>query len=184
MNERTRGPVHPSRGGQGTSYDVRVWSVRAYKRQAGNTYGVRWTVGDRKPFHQTFSTRALADGFRSDLVSAARRGQPFDLECGLPFDMLASPESPSWYSHCCAFIDSKWKTSAPTSRHSLAEALACITLALLSSDQGRPSDRAVRRALCGWAYNTKARQDGPPPEELACTVAWLEAHTVSVSELS
>ena len=67
-----------SRPRSSTSYDVRIWTVRTYKRRKRTTYGVPWIVAGAS-HHQTFVTFPLADSFRSDLVSAARRGEAFDV---------------------------------------------------------------------------------------------------------
>jgi hypothetical protein len=70
--------------GQPTSYDVRVWGVSKRTWKSGViTYRVRWIVAGQ-PFHDSFQTRALADSFRSDLLSHARQGEPFDVETGRP----------------------------------------------------------------------------------------------------
>lgn len=44
---------------------------------------MRWIVAG-KEWHDTFPTRALADSFRSDLVSATRRGEAFLVATGRP----------------------------------------------------------------------------------------------------
>ena len=59
-----------------TSYDVRIWSIHIYKGTSTTTYYVRWKVATRR-FKQGFQTSALADSFRSQLVTAARSGEAF-----------------------------------------------------------------------------------------------------------
>ena len=105
------------KGEREASYDVRVWGIKVYVRTKGRTYGVRWSVANR-PQHSTFATRAIADSFRSDLLSATRQGIPFDIETGLPVTLLPEQATPSWYTHACAFVDSKWSRlrPAPASR--------------------------------------------------------------------
>lgn len=69
------------------SYGVRVWSTRRYQGKRKTTYYVRWSVAGgarQKPFQ----SEALADSFRSDLVVAARRGEAFDVDSGLPVSVL------------------------------------------------------------------------------------------------
>lgn len=158
---------------QGTSYDVRVWSVTSYRRKNGRTYGVRWAVGKQRP-HRTFATRALAESFRAELLMAARQGQPFDLTTGLPVTMLPTVTVPTWYEHACAFVDARWPHMAPKSRESIADGLAAVTPALLVSADGGPSPAEIRRALRGWAFNAGRRQaDDTPPAEWAPIVAWI-----------
>jgi hypothetical protein len=55
-----------------TSYDVRVYKTEVDRGKKANTYWVRWLVAGRR-FKEPFRTHALADSFRSDLVSAQRR---------------------------------------------------------------------------------------------------------------
>lgn len=58
-----------------TTYDVSIWQI--------TTYYVRWKVG-KGELRGSFNTRTLADSFRSELVTAARNGEPFELTSGLP----------------------------------------------------------------------------------------------------
>jgi hypothetical protein len=76
-----------------TSYDVKVWKISVYKGKRGRTYTLRWEVaGDRK--QRTFKTRALAESFRAELLSAARGGEAFDRETGLPVSKLVTDNGP------------------------------------------------------------------------------------------
>ena len=100
MNERSNaGASSDRRAPSGkTSYDVRVWTIRAYEGARRRTYTVRWTVAGRE-FRDTFATRALAESFRADLLSAARKGEAFDSGAGLPVSMQADvgEAQRSWY---------------------------------------------------------------------------------------
>lgn len=66
---------------------------------------------------------------------------------------------------------------------------------LAAGDRGRPGHRHaphswpqaarppnLRRALYGWAFNTKLRENDPPAE-LATTIEWIERHTLPLSAL-
>ena len=54
-----------------TSYDVRVWDIEVYRGKTTTSYIVWWRVaGQRRKAR--FKTRALADSFRSELLTAAR----------------------------------------------------------------------------------------------------------------
>ncbi|MEQ7129359.1 tyrosine-type recombinase/integrase [Actinopolymorpha sp. B11F2] len=164
------------------SYDVKVWSIRTYKGANGTTYTVRWSVaGKARP--ETFKTKALAESFRAQLLSAARRGEAFDSDTGRPISMLSTePETPSWYEHATTYMDMKWRRAAAESRASIADALATVTPAFISVD-GRPTTQALRRALYGWVFNTAERKNGPPPPDLRKTVHWLERNTFHLSAL-
>lgn len=160
-----------------TSTDVRVWTTEPYRGKRGTTYRVRWSVAGR-PRKDTRSTRALADGFRAELLSAARRGEPFDVATGLPVSLLPKEVGVTWYEHACAFVDAQWLRSAPRSRQSRADALATITTALLVDRPGQPDPKTIRDALYGWSFIRTRREVGEPPEHLAAAVAWLGAGTV------
>jgi hypothetical protein len=71
----------------GISYQVRFWKTDVYKGKRTNTYYVRWTVGG-KPWREPFTKSALAESFRSQLVSAASKGEAFDVDTGRPVSML------------------------------------------------------------------------------------------------
>jgi hypothetical protein len=140
----------------GTSYDVRVWKTEVYKGRRTTTYKVRWFVAGRR-FKAPFKTAALADSFRSQLVSAARRGEAFDVETGRPVSMQRADRDMPWYTFACKVVDLKWPTAAATTRRTNAEALTKVTLAMLRSTRGKPDDKLLRHALNRWAFNTNRR---------------------------
>jgi integrase len=137
-----------------------------------------------KPFRDTFATRALADSFRSKLVVAQREGVAFDEASGLPEPMARALNTKSWYSHAIAYVDVKWAHASAKHRKGIAETLATVTPALLSTGRGAPSDEAIRAALYGWSFNKSRRDAGEPPADHAATVRWLEANTVDLSALT
>jgi integrase len=165
-----------------TSYDVRVWKTETVPGARGNRFKVRWAVAGRR-WKQSFRSAALADSFRSELVAAARKGEPFDTDTGRPATTQPVPTT-SWYEFACSYVDMKWPDAAGKSRMGIAETLATVTPALLSDRRGRPSETVVRAALYGWAFNTRARNACGPPAELADVTRWLETHTVPVAELA
>jgi hypothetical protein len=79
-----------------TTYNVRIWKTKVYNGQRGTTYYVRWTV-DGREWKEPYKTVALAESFRSDLVSAARRGEAFDVDTGRPVSMRRAGREMSWY---------------------------------------------------------------------------------------
>jgi integrase len=168
-----------------TSYDVRIWKIDVYKGKRGNTYNVRWVVRPRvRPFKEPFKTSGLADSFRSQLVSAARKGEAFDLATGLPVSMVRTENSMSWFDFACAYVDMKWKRAAATSRRSTAEALVTVTPAMLSGKRGKPTDKELRAALFGWAFNAQRRNEPNRPEDVTDVLAWLARNTMPVSALA
>jgi integrase len=140
-----------------TTYDVRIWKTDVYKGARTTTYKVRWAVAGR-PWKRPFKTDALADAFRSELVTAARRGEAFDVESGIPVSMLRAGRDVGWLDFAMQYVDAKWSHLAPNSRRNTARALTSATMAMLTTDRGKPADANLRRALAGWAFNTRARE--------------------------
>jgi integrase len=171
-----------------STYDVRVWSIQEHQgkdRKTGRartTHRLRWVVAGRV-FSDSFQTKALAESFRSRLITAQREGIAFDEPTGLPEPMARELNSRSWYDHAAAFVDMKWPSSAAKHRKSIAESLANVTSVLLSTARGAPSDDEIRRALYAWSFNKTRRDAGPPPPELAATVRWLGSNTVNLTSL-
>jgi integrase len=166
----------------GTSYDVRVFSIRTTAGKRGTTYTVRWVVGGRT-HPKTFKTRALADSFRAHLLSATRRGEAFDIATGLPASALPSTSTErSWYAFACEYVDAKWQSMAPNSRAGIAETLATMTPLLVEDAPRKPSPTALRAVVYRWVGNSTLRKEAPP-EEQASAVRWLQRHTVPLSTL-
>ena len=134
-----------------STYDVRIYQIQSNSNRNGKTYTVRWKVAG-KLRSKTFSTRALAESFRSKLLVAQREGVAFDEASGLPEPMARELNSRTWYEHAVDFVAMKWPRASANHRKSIAEALATVTPALLTSDRGRPGDAELRAALYGWAF--------------------------------
>jgi hypothetical protein len=160
-----------------SSYEFRMWGIR--KRDRQKPYQVRWLVAGRS-HAETFVTRALAESFRAELMSAARAGEAFDEVTGLP---ESRARDVPWFDHAVAYVDTKWPRAAAKSRKSIAEALTTVTMALLLPRRGRPDDALIRRALFGWAFNTGRRTAGTPPAEIAETLSWVAGASRPVSSL-
>jgi integrase len=165
-----------------TTYDVYIWSIRENAGTRAKTYSVRWKVGSRR-WKTTFKTAALADSFRSDLLSAARKGEAFDLATGRPVSMVRASRSMSWYEFACAFADMKWPSVAATTRRTHAEALTAVTTAMFTNDRGKPNDKLVRAALKRWAFNTGRRGDPHCLDDVRDALRWVASHTRPVSAL-
>jgi hypothetical protein len=162
-------------------YDVRVYKTYIYRGARGVTYHVRWSV-EGKLWKKTFKVKAQADSFRSELLTAARKGEPFRLESGLPLSMEQAARSMSWYEFACKFADMQWPRVAATTRRTHAEALTTVSAALLTADRGVPDGRLLRSALCRWAFNTPKREAPERPAEIRDALAWVERHTRPISD--
>lgn len=168
-----------------TSYDVRIWNIETLTGKRGTTYRVRWVVGRNAPIPRTFSTKRLAESFRSDLISAARKGEAFDIETGLPQSMMPKAASPAWLKFAMDYIDVKWTDFAPNHRKSTADGLVTITLAMVKGDDTPPDETLLRKALRTWAFNSLARAKSPePPAEYREVIAWATKRSRPVDDLN
>lgn len=160
-----------------SSYQVRFWTIR---RRPGRRqpYQLRWVVSGRE-HSESFLTKGLADAFRSELMAAARAGEPFDEVTGLPVTRV---HDVSWFEHACAYVAMKWPRAAAKSRKSIAEAMTTVTLALLTKRRGRPDDETLRRALYGWAFSL-AHRAVAPPEDVSAALVWLAEASLPVGAL-
>lgn len=167
-----------------TSYKVRFWKTTITKRLKGSSYKTRWTV-DGKPFSETFPNRTQEESFRSALVTAARRGEAFDVTTGLPLSMVREKASTlSWFDFACSYVDAKWSRLAGNSRRNTAKSLALATEAMISTDRGRPDSALLRRALVGWAFNTNRRDVVPQPADVRQSLKWIASNTRPVADLA
>src|SRR5450759_2578023 len=164
------------------TYDVKIWTTRVYKGKRGNRYIVRWEVANKERA-RTHTTKKLAESFRSSLISAARQGFAFDVATGQPENMARQLATVTWYEHAMAFVDMKWTRASPRHRKSIAEALATVTPALVSTDRGTPSPEMIRHTLYQWSFNTAARST-LPDEEMVKVDAWLRANSLPLAQLS
>src|SRR5680860_1260989 len=164
------------------TYDVKIWTTRVRNGKRGNVYEVRWAVAN-KARSKGHSTTKLAESFRSSLVTASRQGLAFDVATGLPENVARQLNSVSWYEHAMEFVDMKWARASPRHRKSIAEALATVTPALLSTDRGAPSPEMIRHTLYQWSFNTAARSV-IPEEEVIKVDAWLRANSLPLAQLS
>jgi integrase len=172
---------HP-RGIPGTeySYEVRLWKIGKTNSKT-NPHHVRWTVAG-KVKSATFSTYALADSFRSELLQAMRKGEGFELVTGLPESKLRErPTSRSWFDFCRDYVAMRWKGAAAKTRDSITDALATASLALVDPGQGRPGDTELRTAV-RWAL-LPGNAEAPPPKSMASALRWLERRSLPLALL-
>ncbi|TBO56780.1 site-specific integrase [Streptomyces kasugaensis] len=162
------------------SYTVKIWAIR--KRDYRKPYQLRWKVGTR-PHSESFLTSGLADSRRAQLISAARQGEPFDVDSGLPKSMVAKKRDISWYEHARNYIEMKWDDSPASTRRTLAEAMATVTPTLVKDSKGMPDARVMRTALYSWAFN-KNRWGEDTPADVVKILDWVKRKSVPTSALS
>lgn len=165
-----------------TSFDVQIWKTDVYQGKKTTTYWVRWAVaGERQK--EPFKTSALAESFRSELVTAARKGEAFYVDSGRPVSMQRIERDLSWYELACNYVDRTWDSAAGTTRRTNAEALTRITVKLLKTEKGKPDDKLIRHALNRWAFNKHKRDSPDCPPHVKSTLRWIEKSTHKVSAL-
>ena len=171
------------------TYDVDIWSIRARKGRP-KPFELRWRVGAR-PHSKSYKLKAQADGRRSQLMTALREREQFDEESGLPAGELAALNSPTWFEHAKAYMLMKWPKAAAKHRASIAEALATLTPAFVSSSRGAPDTKVMRHALYGYAFRAVRRDDGSfvsrdeaedPPADVVAALEWIAKHSLKVTE--
>ncbi len=156
-----------------TSYDVKIHEIgKRDDRGKGKSYRVRWVVAGKR-FERSYTTKALADRFRAELLRAVSSGLAFDEASGLPAELARARDRTTWYEHARAYVEMKWPQLAAKSRRSMVEALATVTPALVTSDRGTPDAGVLRRALYGWAFNVNRWNDDLARSERTA-LDWLE----------
>ena len=172
---------------EGFSFDVRLWKVTKAQSKT-RPYQLRWKVGGRVS-SATFATTALADGRRSELWQAMRRGEAFRIADGLPESEVRAAETaatvridPSWFEFAREYMRVRWRTAAAKTREGLADSLATVALAMMGDGDDAPTLEDVRRAV-RWAV-VPAHKDEEPPEDLGAACAWLAAHSLPLSALT
>ncbi|MEV6621060.1 integrase [Amycolatopsis sp. NPDC051106] len=163
------------------TYDVKIWNIETRRGRRKTSYRVTWFVAGER-FDEKADTYALAESLRSNLVAAARRGEAFDRVRGLPVSNLRSEADMPFFAFACKYVDMKWPRAAGKSRAGNADALASALPAMLATTRGKPEDRIIRRALTGWAFNTK-RRGNAKPVEIERALKWLHANTLPVSRM-
>jgi hypothetical protein len=135
-------------------------------------------------FGKTFATKALAESYRSTLIVAQREGVAFDTASGLSEPLARKQQSRSWLAHAMNFVDMKWPHASPKHQVSIAEALSTVSPIFLPTDRGVPSEKAMRAALYGWAFNKVRRDSGDIPAETRRILDWIEDHSLALTDAS
>lgn len=165
------------------TYNIRIRKTDVYKGSKTTTYRVRWTV-DGKEWREPFKTSALATSFRSELMSAAKRGEAFNTETGRPISMNRPETTTTWYTFAIAYARMRWHQLSGNGRRNMVQALSTATLALLTTERGMPPAQILTTSMRQWAFNIRNSDTNTPPEEIKRTLTWLASNTRKVSALS
>lgn len=115
---------------------VRVFGVQD-RRSAGRAkpWVVRWEVDGRRT-SRAFKTKALADRYRSELVVADDRGEPFDRVTGEPVSWSSDAPDLSVYDWAQRWVAEQWAEWQPRTRSSAIEALSRFVVLAVSARAG------------------------------------------------
>lgn len=117
-------------------------------------------------------------------MTAARDGEPFDENTGLPASELrAIKQRTTWYDLAHEYLEQRWDRTPGNTRRTLADAFATITPALVRPGVAYPEPRVLRRALYSWAFNKKAWEK-EPVEEWRQALDWMKRNSLPVSALA
>ncbi|MFD4977126.1 site-specific integrase, partial [Streptomyces sp. NPDC058424] len=161
-----------------TTYDVKIYKILTYKGARKSTYTVRWMVAGKR-WREPFGTVALAEGFRSELITATGKGEAFVIATGLPVSHRSKSAAMSWYKFAVEYVDARWAQLGGNSRKNLAKTLTATTVALLRVKPAQFEPAAVRTALREWAFNTNRRRAAP--RDVESILRWVERNSLPVS---
>ncbi|MQY06491.1 tyrosine-type recombinase/integrase [Actinomadura macrotermitis] len=171
-----------------TSYKVKLWEVRSNKSVARPgkpskviSYTVRWTVGGREK-SQTFGKSAQAKNFLSDLRQAAKAGEAFDMDSGLPLSMLKAATARTWLEFARAYVDARWPHAAAKSREGLTDTMTAVTATLVKDAPNRPAPEVLRLLLRTYVFVPESRRPDLDPD-LGKALSWLEAASLPITDL-
>ncbi|MGA3154640.1 MAG: tyrosine-type recombinase/integrase [Streptosporangiaceae bacterium] len=168
----------------GFSHDVQFWKLARLTGSKGRkrVHGVRWVVAG-KSFSKWFEYEAQADSYRAKLIRAARQGEGFDTDTGLPESASREQRAVTWFELACRFVDLKWPHVAAKSRTSIADALATVTPVMVTNLRGSPGPEKLRPVLYGWAFHKERRERLKLAGPDAQVLAWVRDHSLKVASL-
>lgn len=166
------------------SYKVRFKDIRPGKAKTKRTWELRWIVGT-KEHSETYANKESAKNRLSDLRQAAKNGEAFDTETGLPDSMTeAEEEKRTWFEFAQAYVIAYWPDAAAKSRDSLTDALATVTPALVDDEAGEGPDANVMRAALRTVVFVPEGRRAESGREVAGALAWLERWSLPMPELA
>ncbi|MGW9447110.1 tyrosine-type recombinase/integrase, partial [Bacillus mobilis] len=147
----------------------------------------RWRTG-AESHSRSYVTEALADSWLADLRAAARRGELFDVETGLPQSKLRELRDVPWYLHAREYVRTRWPDMAGNTRVGTMESLSVVTRDLVRDVHGRPDPAVLWEALRSWAFRMERGPQGSwefptPPARIQAALDWLEKASLPVSAL-
>jgi integrase len=89
----------------------------------------------------------------------------------------------TWHEHAVAYAAMKWPHAAAHTRAGIADALATVTPALITTTAGHPPADVLRAALYAHAFNP-SRAAPRPGTATARALAWAQHHSLPLAALA
>ncbi|MDQ3275437.1 MAG: site-specific integrase [Actinomycetota bacterium] len=163
-----------------TTYQVRFWKLKHVKGRR-RPWGVRWVTGGRE-HSEWYSTKALAESFRADLVRSARAGEAFDTRSGLPLSVVRQRSARTLFELATAFVDWTWPRSPGNTRKGIVTSLAAVVPLFVRQLDHAPPAAELQRLLSSRILPLSRRDESLTAEEQA-TISWLRRASRPISEL-
>ena len=160
-----------------TSFDVQFWQIETRK---GRKPRVRWVVAGNK-FGESFTTKGLAEAFRAKLITAARTGEAFSTDTGLPQSMERKLRNITFYEHALEFTAATWPAAAAKTRISIIESLARVIPIVTRDLHGAPDPDVLRKAL--RKKLNQGEHAGELDHDETKAIAWIQRASRPVSTL-
>jgi integrase len=167
--------------------DVKIWVIRQKTGRKRPCWEIRWVTA-KEAHSTTRRTKALAETFWSDLKQAAKNGEEFDIETGLP-DSMAKPEPEpepeklrTFLMLAQEFVTRQWPHAAPKTRDGLTDALATVMPALTREVPGTPKPGTLRTALRSYILLPQEKRP-EPTAQVTQVLRWLESASLPIADL-
>ncbi|MFN0089286.1 MAG: tyrosine-type recombinase/integrase [Acidimicrobiales bacterium] len=156
--------------------DVKVFGVqrRATSERTKRPWIVRWAV-DGPQRSRSFRARVEAERFRSLLIEAQRRGEPFDVGTGEPASWQPLPGDQPFHQWARRWLAEQWAEWQPRTRRSAVEALTRV-VPLVVDPSAASAPAGLRSHLVRTLEPGAAVDDGPCER-------WLDQHGLPLSAL-
>ena len=157
--------------------DVKVFGVqrRATSERNKRPWIVRWAI-DGPQRSRSFRTRVEAERFRSLLIEAQRRGEPFDVGTGEPSSWQPLPGDQPFHRWARRWLAEQWPEWQPRTRRSAVEALARVVPLVVDPSATAPP-AGLRAHLVRTLEPGVAIDDDDPCER------WLDQHALALGAL-
>lgn len=165
-----------------TTFQVKFWEIKKRESSRKRPYAVRWRTGTRE-HSEWYVTKALAASRLAELTKAARDGEPFDIDSGLPVSEVKRRTSLSFLAFATSYVDLKWPNAAAKTRNSTVDALATAVTSFVRDGAGRPDSADLRRVLMSNLLPPTTRDNELSTEDREI-VAWLTKQSRPLYDLT